>query len=189
MEAARLLGRRDLLRVAAGVAGAGLLPTGCGSLPPELVPAAGEELHVLTPRTYAVLTAAAMRIVGPVGAGMIARRELDAGRVADRWLRGAPVAAGPLGTALLVLEFGVPPLVWKLRAFTRLAGVSQDAVLTELMTAGWDLKRQLFGGVRALAMLAFYGSPASRVVTGYPGPFGGDGVTIDDAMVDPDASW
>jgi hypothetical protein len=45
-----------------------------------------------------------------------------------------------------------------------------------------SLKRALFGGVRALALTAFYGAPASRALTGYPGPFGGGGVGIADGM-------
>jgi hypothetical protein len=187
--AARALGRRDLLRLVALAAGAGLVPAGCGGLPEALGPGAGPPLRVLTPRTYAVLTAATMRIVGPTGADLVARRVVDAGRVADRWLAGAPAVAGQLGTALTTLELAVPPLAWKLRPFTRLSAPDQDAVLDGMMRSRWDLARRLFGGVRSLALLAFYGSPASRVVTGYPGPFGNDEVTIGDAMAARDVEW
>lgn len=187
--AGRALGRRDVLRLAALAAGAGLVPSGCGGVPDELHAGAGAELAVLTPRTYAVLTAATMRVVGPAGADLVARRVVDAGRVADRWLAGAPAVAEQLGTALLLLEYGVPPLVWKWRPFTRLAPDAQDAALDGLMRSRWDLARRLFAGVRALALLAFYGSPASRAVTGYPGPFGSDAVSIGDAMAAPDVEW
>lgn len=187
--AGRALGRRDMLRLAALAAGAGLVPAGCGGLPEHLAPPPGAALAVLTPRSYAVLTAATMRVVGPIGADLVARRVVDAGRVADRWLAGAPAVAGQLGTALTALEFGVPPLAWKIRPFTRLAPAGQDAVLDGMMRSRWDLARRLFGGVRSLALLAFYGDPASRAVTGYPGPFGGAEVTIGDAMAAPDVEW
>lgn len=187
--AGRALGRRDVFRLAALATAAGLVPTGCGGVPEALRPGGGTSLAVLTPRTYAVLTAATMRIVGPTGAELVARRTVDAGRVADGWLAGTPAVAGQLRTALLALEFGVPPLAWKVRPFTRLVPAAQDAVLDGMMRSRWDLARRLFGGVRSLALLAFYGSPASRAVTGYPGPFGSDEVTIGDAMVARDVEW
>ena len=50
------------------------------------------------------------------------------------------------------------------------------------MTSSLDTKRALFRGVRSLAMLTFYGAPATRGLTRFPGPFGSDSVTIADAM-------
>ena len=58
-------------------------------------------------------------------------------------------------------------------------------MLTELTTSRWQLKRALFGGVRAVVMTTFYGATAARPLTGYPGPFGLGAVTIADAMVPP----
>ncbi len=139
---------------------------------------------MLTPRTYAVFTAAAMRLVGPKGAALIADRTVDVGLLADEWLGRTPAVAGPLGQGLQLLEFGVWPLFGKLRPFTALDGAAQDAVLNECMTSSLDTKRALFRGVRSLAMLAFYGSPATRALTGFPGPFGDGTVTIADAMRD-----
>jgi hypothetical protein len=137
---------------------------------------------VLGPRTYAVFTAATARVVGPPGAVLVADRRVDVGRVADGWLARTPALATPLVQALWVLELGIPPLVDKLRPFTALTATAQDQVLQGLMTSRFALKRQLFSGVRSLAMLAFYSTPESRVLTGYPGPFGSDTVTIADAM-------
>ena len=79
---------------------------------------------------------------------------------------------------------GVWPLIDKLWPFTALDGRSQDAVLEDCMTSRLELKRSVFRGIRALAMLTFYGAPASRALTGFPGPFGGVDVTIADAMRD-----
>ena len=114
---------------------------------------------------------------------MIERRSVDVAAAADALLARAPALAGPMGQALAVLEFGVWPLVAKVRPFTALAGDAQDAVLEQLMRSRLALKRQLFAGVRSLALLAFYTQPQSRAVSGYPGPFGSERVPIGAAMV------
>jgi hypothetical protein len=88
-----------------------------------------------------------------------------------------------MGQALAVLEFGVWPLVAKVRPFTALGARGQDAVLDDLARARLALKRQLFAGVRSLALLAFYTQPQSRAVSGYPGPFGSERIPIGAAMV------
>jgi hypothetical protein len=174
------LERRAFLRLAGVAVGLGLLPSGCSGVPEVLTPRSA--LGVLTPRTYAVFTAAAMRLVGPPGAALIADRRVDVGLLADDWLSRTPAVAGPLGQALLLLEFGVWPLFGKVRPFTALDGGAQDAVLGECMTSSLDTKRALFRGVRSLAMLTFYGAPATRGLIRFPGPFGSDSVTIADAM-------
>jgi hypothetical protein len=180
--AARRLDRRAFLRAAGMAAAAGLLPSGCGEVPDVYAPGRGDALAMLRPRDYATLTAAAMRLVGPDGAELIRSRTIDVGRLADGFLARSPTLAGPLGQALVVLEFGVWPLVAKVRPFTSLPPASQDAVLADLVASRLALKRALFGGVRSLALSAFYASPAARGLSGYPGPFGLGAVTIADAM-------
>jgi hypothetical protein len=162
------LDRRGFLRLAGVAAAAGLLPSGCGAAPAALAPPPGLALHHLTPRTYAVFTAAAARVVGPAGAERIASRRLEPGARAEAFLAGAPSLAGALRQALLVLEFGAPPLLWKLRPFTALAPAAQDAILHELMGSRLALKRQLFAGVRSLALFACYADPTSREWMEYP---------------------
>jgi hypothetical protein len=176
------LERRAFLRLAGVAVGLGVLPSGCGSVPDVLVPRSA--LATLTPRTYAAFTAAAMRLVGPKGAALIADRTVDVGLLADEWLGRTPAVAAPLGQALLLLEFGVWPLFGKLRPFTALDGAAQDAVLTECMTSSLDTKRALFRGIRSLAMVTFYGAQATHALIGFPGPFGDGTVTIADAMRD-----
>jgi len=182
--AAIVLGRRPVLRLVGVVAAAGLLPTGCTGTPAELAPPATATLAVLTPRTYATFTAAASRMVGPRGAALITDRTVDVGSLADAWLGRTPAVAGPLAKALLLLEFGVWPIVEKARPFTALAPAAQDAVLAECMRSRIETKRAVFRGIRSLAMLTFYGSVATRPLTGFPGPFGSATVTIADAMRD-----
>jgi len=162
------LDRRGFLRLAGWAAASGLLPTGCGSAPAPLLPPPGLELRFLTPRTWAVFTAASARIVGPAGAERIAARRLAPGARAEAFLASAPTLAGSLRQALLVLEFGFPPLLAKLRPFTALAPAAQDRVLRELMDSRLATKRLLFAGVRSLALLACYGDPTSREWIDYP---------------------
>lgn len=162
------LDRRAFLRLAGLAAASGLLPAGCGSAPAPLLPPPGLELRFLTPRTWAVFTAASARLVGPAGAERIAARRLEPGARAEAFLASAPSLTGSLRQALLVLEFGIPPLLAKLRPFTALAPAGQDAILRELMDSRLAIKRLLFGGVRSLALLACYGDPASREWIDYP---------------------
>jgi hypothetical protein len=179
--AARALDRRGFLRLA-GLAAAGVLPGGCGGVPETLVPPAGASLTVLRARDYATLTAVAMRLVGPQGAELIRSREIDVGQLADTLLARNPAVAGAFAQALVVLEFGVWPLVAKVRPFTDLSARAQDAVLDDLARSRLSLKRTLFGGVRALVLSAFYGSPRARPLSNYPGPFGLGTVSVTDAL-------
>jgi hypothetical protein len=180
--AAAALDRRAFLRLTAIAAGAGLLPAGCGG---GRAPRPGVELIVLSPRTYAVFTAAAARLVGPRGAALIHDGTVDPAAAADAILARSPTLAGPLTQGLLALEFGVWPLLPKVRPFTALSADGQDAVIADLAGSTVGLKRALYGGVRSLVMATFYATPASRALTGYPGPFGLGAVTIADAMVPP----
>lgn len=176
------LDRRAFLRLTAALAAAGLAPTGCSGAPEAFAPPPGLRLRHLTPRTYAVLRAAALRVLGPAPAALVTSRAIDPAALTDAWLERAPELAGPLQQGLLVLELAPRPILPKWRAFTSLAGDDQDAVLDHLMRADADWKRQLFKGVKSFACLTTYSTPAARALTGYPGPFGGAGVTTEDAM-------
>ncbi len=179
------LDRRAFLRGLGLAAGAGLLPTGCDDAPGQFAPAPDQELLHLTPRSYAVLTAAAERIVGGRGADWIRSRQVDPGAHADAFLAAAPAFAPPLEQALLALEFAVFPLIGKLRPFTSLSEAGRDAVLSELAGSRLELKRMLFGGVRAISLLGFYSARETHALIGYPDPDQVGGATIRDAMTYP----
>jgi hypothetical protein len=180
--AAAALDRRAFLRLAGAAAAAGLLPTGCGGVPETLAPPATLHLAVLSPRAYATLNAAGACIVGPQGAALIERRTVDVAALADQLLSRSPAIARPLSQGLAVLEYGVWPLVAKVQPFTSLSEPARDAVLADLERSRIETKRALFAGVRALVLSTFYGSPATRLLSGYPGPFGFGAVTIADGM-------
>jgi hypothetical protein len=181
--AAASLDRRAFLRLVAVATAAGLLPSGCGKVPAALAPSPDRTLAVLSPRAYATFTAVALRVIGPAGAELIAARTIDVGLAADAWLARTPALTTPVTQALGVLEFGVWPLVNKLRPFTALDSDAQDRVLDDLMRARLDLKAAIFQGLRALSLLSFYSAPASRTLTGYPGPFGNERVAITAGML------
>jgi hypothetical protein len=176
------LDRRGFLRAAALAAGAGLLPAGCSGPSQRWAPPADLELRHLTPRTYAVLDAAAVRIVGPRGAELVRAGRIDPARNTERFLARAPALAAPLRQALLVLEFGFQPLIAKLRPFTALEAAAQDAVLADLMGSRLALKRLLFNGVRSVSLANFYGDPASAALTHYPPGAPQPGVSIASAL-------
>lgn len=168
IDAISALDRRGFLKLAGLVAAAGVFPVGCRDASPPLAPPPDLELVHLTPRTYAVFTAATARIVGPSGAQQIASGRLQPGARAEAFLASAPTLAPTLRQALLALEFGVPPLLAKLRPFTALSGEAQDAILRELIDSLFASKRLLFGGVRSLALLACYGDPLGLSWIDYP---------------------
>jgi hypothetical protein len=178
----RALDRRAFLRLAAGAAALGILPSGCGREGNALGPPNGFAPRAFTPRSYAVLNAAAVRIVGPRGAEAIRAGRIDPARGVDAILTPAPDVARVFEQALRLLEFGVFPLIGKLRPFTALDGTAQDAVLSELLHSRFELKRAIFGALKNFTTLGFYGSPESDPLTGYPGVFGGERVTIASAM-------
>lgn len=172
------LDRRAFLRLAGAAAALGLLPVACGE---GIAP--GLELRRLSPRAYATFNAAASRIVGPRGAELIRAGAVDPALAADAFVDRNPALGASIGAALALLEWAPWPLVPKLLPFTALEGVAQDRVLDALMRSRIDLLRDVFKGVKSLAALVFYANPATRGLTGFPGPFGSAEVPIAAAMV------
>lgn len=170
------LDRRAFLRLAAGAAAVGLLPTGCRGVPEHLAPAAPAALKVLSPRAYATFQALAMRLGGPPVAAAVEARRIDPALAADAWVARLPALGGALSQGLALLEWGVWPLLPKGRPFTALGGAAQDRVIASLVHSRLDLKRDLYRGLKGLATLVVYADPAARVWTGEPGPFDADGI-------------
>jgi len=176
------LDRRGFLRLLGAAAGVGLLPTACGPGAEDLAPPPDLALRSLTPRAYAVLNAAARRIVGATGEAMIRAGEVDPGARIDAFLASSPALLTPVRQALLALEFAMPPLSGKLRPFTALEPGEQYALLADLMHSRFALRRALFNGVRTFAVNGFYGSRASRPVVHYPEALGRGEPRIEAAM-------
>jgi hypothetical protein len=181
-QALAALDRRAFLRLAGGLAAAGLLPAGCGGVPPALAPPPGHALRALSPRGYATFQAYAMRLLGPRVAAAITAGELDAAGAADAWVARQPALAAVLGRGLVLLEWGVWPLLPKGAPFTALDLAGQDRVIENLQRSRLSLKRDLYKGLKSLASLAVYTQPAAHRLVGYPGPFAAAGIAA--AMAD-----
>jgi hypothetical protein len=177
------LSRRRFLALIGALGASGLVPASCGSGEPNLPEELIASLRAFSPRSYRVFNAVAQRFVGEPGAALIRDRRVDPARTSDAWLARTPALGKRLHQALLLLEFGIHPLVAKLRPFTSLDGPTQDAVLDDLMRSSLDLKRDLFKGFKSSIFLAFYSDPETRALVSYPGPFGGGQFSIQDAMI------
>ena len=177
-EAVLALDRRGFLRLATVCAALGYVGCRGSALPASLAPPVDLELRVFSLRAYATFQAAAMRLLGARGEEAIRARRVDPAAAADAWVARLPGLGATLAQALWVLEFGVYPLVAKWRPFTALDAREQDLVLEDLMQSRWDTKRDLFKGLKSLAMLAYYADPASRAAIGHPGPFDRQGIAL-----------
>jgi hypothetical protein len=151
-------------------------------VPGELAPPSGVALAQLTPRTYSVFRAAAMRLIGPGPAALVRSGTIDPALLADRWLARMPALSAPLRQGLLVLELAPWPLLPKLRPFTSLDGAEQDRVLDDCMRSSQGWKQELFRGLKSFACLTTYSTRAASALTGYPGPFGGGSAALAEAM-------
>jgi hypothetical protein len=177
------LDRRGFLRLVGLAAAAGVLPAACTRAPAALPAPPG--LRCLSACSWAVLNAAAARIVGPPGAALVAEQRVDPALRADAFLAAAPSLAGPLEQALLALEFAVWPLLPKLRPFSALGPEGQDAVLAHLAGSRIATKRRVFAGIRSVALMGFYGAPEARALVRYPMGAADPDAAIDDAMATP----
>jgi hypothetical protein len=175
-EALAPLHRRAFLRLAGGALALGLVPSGCGGQPEALAPPPGRALQILSLRSYATFQAFAMRLVGPRGAVAIAAGEVDPAGAADEWVARLPALGAALGQGLALLEWGVWPLLPKLRPFTALDGPAQDRVLEDLARSRMDVKRDLYKGLKSLATLTTFSQPAARGWVGHPGLFSAEGI-------------
>lgn len=180
------LGRRSFLKLTAGAL-AGILPAGLENCGDRIRRRSGVPEDVdpvfFSPRTYAVLNQVTMRMVGARGARLISAGRVDPAATADAWLADLGAVAEPFQTGLWVLEYGIWPLLAKWHPFTALAPADQDEVLVDLMRSRLAAKRQLFGALKTFGCLAFYADARTRGLTGYPGPWGGRGIRLGDAMI------
>lgn len=160
------LTRRRLLRTGVGgallLAVGALLPSGCARYSPIERP-----LRFLTRKEYAVVTQAAVRILGLPDE---ARDELGAfidGLLADL----PPTSKGQARLMLRVVEHGTHLFDLKARRFTRLAPADQDAYLRGWMESTLGARRVIYRALKTLAALGYYAQPASFAGIGYDGPW------------------
>ena len=167
LEALRVdLTRRRLLQTGFGGAllltfGA-VLPSGCARYS-----AIERPLRFLTRKEYAIVTQAAVRILGLPDD---ARDEIGVfidGLLADL----PPTSQGQARLMLRVVEHGTHLFDLKPRRFTRLSPADQDAYLRGWMESTLGARRVIFRALKTLAALGYYAQTSSFAAVGYDGPW------------------
>lgn len=167
LEALRVdLTRRRLLQTGFGgallLAFGAVLPTGCARyLPTE------QDLRFLTRKEYAVVTQAAVRILG-----LPDEAREDIGGFIDGLLAALPpTSQGQARLMLRVVEHGTHLFDLKPRRFTRLSSAEQDAYLRGWMESTLGARRVIFRALKTLAALGYYAQTTSFAGVGYDGPW------------------
>lgn len=167
LEALRVdLTRRRLLQT--GFSGAlllafgAVLPTGCARYSPT-----EQELRFLTRKEYAVVTQAAVRILG-----LPDEAREDIGGFIDGLLAELPpTSQGQARLMLRVVEHGTHLFDLKPRRFTRLSPAEQDVYLRGWMESTLGARRIIFRALKTLAALGYYAQTTSFAAVGYDGPW------------------
>lgn len=165
------LRRRDLLRALAG--GAGLLALvkvgGRAVIGPALPARALDpaRLTTLSPRQEAIVTAAALAMVGTPGRAAYAAGDWDPALAFDAMLGEMPRDQRKLaGVSLHLLEeWG-----WGLSGFSSLAPDEAEARLAAWRTSDLALHRTVWALLHALCTAPFASSEAGLAALGHPGP-------------------
>lgn len=160
------LTRRRLLGTGFGglfvLAFGAVLPTGCARYS-----ATSRRLRFLTRKEFAVVTQAAVRILGiPDEEGE------EIGTFVDDLLADLPpTSQGQARLMFRVVEHGTHLFDLKSRRFTRLAAADQDAYLRGWMESSLGARRLIFRALKTLAALGYYARPESWEGIGYDGPW------------------
>lgn len=160
------LTRRRLLQTGFGgallLAFGSVLPSGCARYSPV-----ESSLRFLTRKEYAVVTQAAVRILGLPDEAREGLGGFIDGLLADL----PPTSQGQARLMLRVVEHGTHLFDLKPRRFTRLAPAEQDAYLRGWMESTLGARRVIFRALKTLAALGYYAQTQSFPEIGYDGPW------------------
>jgi hypothetical protein len=160
------LTRRRLLQTGLGgallLAVGAVLPSGCARYSPT-----ERSLRFLTRKEYAVVTQAAVRILGLPDEAREGIGGFIDGLLADL----PPTSQGQARLMLRVVEHGTHLFDLKPRRFTRLAPAEQDAYLRGWMESTLGARRVIFRALKTLAALGYYAQTTSFAAVGYDGPW------------------
>jgi hypothetical protein len=160
------LTRRRLLGTGLGgallLAFGAVLPSGCARYSPIERP-----LRFLTRKEHAVVTQAAVRILG-----LDDEARHDLGIFIDGLLADLPPTSQDQARLMLrVVEHGTHLFDLKPRRFTRLGPAEQDAYLRGWMESTLGARRVIFRALKTLAALGYYAQTATFAEIGYDGPW------------------
>lgn len=160
------LSRRRLLKTGLGgallLAAGAVLPTGCARYS-----ATERSLRFLTRKEYAIVTQAAVRILGLSDDLRDSLGGFIDGLLADL----PPTSQGQARLMLRVVEHGTHLFDLKARRFTRLSPLEQDAYLRGWMESTLGARRVIFRALKTLAALGYYAQTTSFASVGYDGPW------------------
>jgi hypothetical protein len=160
------LTRRQLLQTGFGgvvlLAFGALLPSGCQHYSPI-----GRPLRFLSRKEFAVVTRAAVRILG-----LPDERGDEIGGFIDELLAELPPTTQSQARLMLrVVEHGTHLFDLKAKRFTRLSPAEQDAYLRGWMESSLGARRIVFRALKTLAALGYYAQPTAWPPIGYDGPW------------------
>jgi hypothetical protein len=160
------LTRRRLLQTGFGgvlmLAFGAVLPSGCARYSPT-----EGQLRFLTRKEYAVVTQAAVRILGLPDDERESLGGFIDGLLADL----PPTSQGQARLMLRVVEHGTHLFDLKPQRFTRLGPADQDAYLRGWMESTLGARRVIYRALKTLAALGYYAQTASFEGIGYDGPW------------------
>ena len=144
-----------------------LLPAGCRSYPtPEA------ELRVFDATEYAIMNAAAARLLGAPDRVGSDSGQIDVAANIDRLVAAWDVEAQrQLRTMLRLFEHGTYLFDLQRKRFTKLSADQQDLYLRGWMSSTLGVRRTVFRAIKALASLGFYPEPRVWRRLGYDGPW------------------
>ncbi len=160
------LTRRRLLQTGLGgallLAVGAILPSGCARYSPT-----ERTFRFLTRKEYAVVTQAAVRILG-----LPDEAREDVGGFIDGLLADLPpTTQGQARLMLRVVEHGTHLFDLKPRRFTRLSPAEQDVYLRGWMESTLGARRVIFRALKTLAALGYYAQASAFEAIGYDGPW------------------
>lgn len=151
------------------LAGAGLLPAGCAKYEP---PASG--LVVFDAKEYAVMRAAADRLVGMDGAGGPAASDAQVTEQFDAQLSFAPEPVrAQVKQMLQIFEHGTQLFFFSLSRFTELAPEDQDRYIATWMESDMGFRKTVFAALKRISFAIYYATPVVWPSIDYDGPWVG----------------
>jgi len=164
--------RRFLKGTLAGsalIAGSALLPAGCAKYDPP-----GGSLHVLDQKEFAVLQAAADRIVGEPLAGEPAASDVNVAAQFDALLAWAPAEVQTQVKQMLqIFEHGTQLFLFSFSRFTELSETEQDNYITTWMESGLAFRKTVFWAMKKICFAFYYATPAVWPSINFDGPWVG----------------
>jgi len=160
---------KGTLAGSAFLAGTALLPAGCARYePPET------KLQVFNEKEYAVMKAAADRLVGEGVAGELDASAAQVAGQFDGQLAFAPEEVRTQVKQMLqIFEHGTQIFFFSFKRFTELSPEDQDRYIATWMRSDLPFRKTIYSAMRRISFAIFYATPAVWPAIDYDGPWVG----------------